>query len=181
MSDALNERELAALIRVHTPQLFGVVRSFTADDDEAEDVLQDVWLVVAKEAHKRAIGAPIGAWLHTVALHHACSQLRGVRRRRWLLLRWPTALRPEHDETRVPSLPDALARAALWRAVADLPALQRETVLLRVVDGLSTREAAAQLGRAEGTVKASLHRALLTLRRTLHPHTATSSTEERDD
>ena len=120
MTAALNERELALLIRVHTPQLFGVVRSFTADDDDAEDLLQEVWMTVAAQAHKRPTAAPIGAWLHTVALNRACSHLRRARRRRWLLARWSTALPPQHDETRAPSVGDALERAALWRAIGDL-------------------------------------------------------------
>ncbi|MHB1194842.1 MAG: RNA polymerase sigma factor [Longimicrobiales bacterium] len=40
-------------------------------------------------------------------------------------------------------------------------------VLLRTVDGLSTAEAAHVIGRAEGTVKASLHRALKRVARRL--------------
>ncbi len=181
MSDALGERELASLIRKHTPQLFGVVRSFTADDDEAEDLLQEVWMTVSVQAHKRPATAPIGAWLHTVALNRACSHLRKVRRRRWLLMRWSTALPPQHDETRAPSVREALERARLWRAVGNLPALQRDALLLRIVDGLSTREAAQQLGRAEGTVKASLFRALQNLRCQLNREADASSTDASND
>ena len=181
MSDALGERELASLIREHTPQLFGVVRSFTADDDEAEDLLQEVWMTVAVQAHRRPSGAPLGAWLHTVALNRACSHFRKVRRRRWLLMRWSTALPPQHDETRAPSVREALERARLWRAVGNLPALQRDALLLRIVDGLSTREAAQQLGRAEGTVKASLFRALQNLRCQLDREADASSTDASND
>lgn len=46
----------------------------------------------------------------------------------------------------------------------ELPRLQRDVVLARYLDGLSTREAAEALGRAEGTVKAALHAARKTLR-----------------
>lgn len=169
MTAPLDERELASLIRVHTPQLLGAVRSFTADDAEAEDILQDVWVTAAERAHRRPHGAPLGAWLHAVALNRARSYRRRIRRRRWLATLWATELPPAHDGTRAPSLAAELQRAHLWRAVAELPGLQRDAVLLRVVECLSTREAAQRLGRAEGTVKASLHRGLGTLRRLLNP------------
>ena len=55
-------------------------------------------------------------------------------------------------------------RRATWRRVASLPKLQREVLVLRIVEGLSTTEAAERLGRAEGTVKASLSRGLSSLR-----------------
>ena len=54
----------------------------------------------------------------------------------------------------------------VWDAVDQLPDLQRSVVKLRYRYhvGLSTRETAAAVGRAEGAVKASLHQGLNTLR-----------------
>lgn len=176
MTAPLDEHALASLIRVHTPQLLGVVLSFTTLDAEAEDILQEVWMIAAEKAHRRPRGAPLGAWLHAVALNRARSHCRRARRRRWLATLWSAELPAAHDDTRAPSLPSELQRARLWRAVAGLPRLQRDAVLLRVVEGLSTREAAQRLGRAEGTVKASLHRGLSTLRRLLD-----ASPKERSD
>ena len=173
MTAPLDDRELGSLIHIHTPQLLDVVRSFCTDDVEAEDILQEVWMIVASKAHHRPEGVPIGAWLHVVALNRARSHRRRMRRRSWLAALWAGELPPAHDATCAPSLPGELRRAQLWHAIAELPSLQRDAVLLRVVDGLSTREAADRLGRAEGTVKASLHRGLRTLRRLL-----TTSPEE---
>ena len=47
----------------------------------------------------------------------------------------------------------------LTQAVAQLPDLLREVVLLRIIQGLSTAETAAALKLSEGTVKVRLHRA----------------------
>jgi RNA polymerase sigma factor (sigma-70 family) len=51
-------------------------------------------------------------------------------------------------------------RTALHDAVMTLPQRQRDVVLLRLVEGMSTAETAQRLGCAQGTVKASLHHAL---------------------
>lgn len=164
MTQPLGERELATLIRDRTPQLLGVVRAFTHDDAEAEDILQDVWVIAAAKAHLRGADMPIGAWLHTVTLNRARSHYRRARRRAWLSNLWSAPGAGASTGARV-SLATELERAALWREIADLPALQRDVLLLRIVDELSTRETAERLNRAEGTIKVSLHRALASLRR----------------
>ena len=167
MNQPLDERELASLIRAHSPTLFALARAFTDDDADAEDILQDTWMIAARSAHRRAAGAPIRAWLCTVTLNQARSYLRTRKRRRWLTTLWSSELPTQHNDSRTPSLAIEVQHAALWRAVAALPPLQRDTVLLRIVEDLSTRDAALRMHRAEGTVKASLHRALASLRRVL--------------
>lgn len=73
----------------------------------------------------------------------------------------------ERDNTPPPSLEGEQSKLRIWQAIAELPELQREVLLLRVVDERSTAEVAQILDRAEGTVKASLHRALTRLRNTV--------------
>jgi RNA polymerase sigma-70 factor (ECF subfamily) len=159
----LNEADFAALMRRETPRLFAVVRCFTEHDDDAEDLLQHLWLIVLDRSHRRDARMPMGAWLHSVALNLGRSHHRRAKRRKWLRLRWAADLPRTSADGNTVTVADT-AGTALWRAVAGLPRLQREVVLLRVVEELSTRETAVRLGRAEGTVKASLHRALGTLR-----------------
>lgn len=52
------------------------------------------------------------------------------------------------------------------RLLAGLPELQRRVIQLRIIDGLSVKDTARVLGRAEGTIKASMHRGLARLKRT---------------
>ena len=59
---------------------------------------------------------------------------------------------------------DTQLRELLWRGIADLPSLQRAVVLHRIIAGLTIADTARALNRAEGTIKASLHAALKTLR-----------------
>ena len=75
----------------------------------------------------------------------------------------PAFVPPDADEP--PGLLERLSlREALMDAVLELSERQREVVLLRLVEGRSTAEAAELLECAEGTVKATLHQATLKLR-----------------
>jgi bifunctional DNase/RNase len=58
-------------------------------------------------------------------------------------------------------------RDIVWKALAEIPAQQQETVQLHYVEGLRAWEIAALIGMPAGTVKARLHRARGRLRRVL--------------
>lgn len=76
----------------------------------------------------------------------------------------PDASRPDHRL----AMGDAMS--ALEQAVAELPPRQRETFLLRTLEGLDVAETAAVMGCSEGSVKTHLSRAMQTLREKLGPH-----------
>ena len=151
--------ELRDWIREHTPRLLAVARSFAANDVEAEDLLQEVWWRAARSARSRAEGVPLAAWLVAVTVNVGRDHLRRERRRRVLMVFWGGG-----ERTAAPASAPLHEGTKLWLAVASLPALQRDVLILRVVEEFSIAETAAALGRAEGTVKASLHRALMRLR-----------------
>lgn len=159
----LDDAALAALIREETPRLLGVLRSFTEQDEDVEDLLQQLWIIAVTHAHKRNARMPLGAWLHRVALNLGRSYFRRAKRRRWLRLRWAADL-PKTTVDPPALSAESARRTRLWKAIAALPSLQRDVILLRLVEELNTREVAERLGRAEGTVNASLHRALKSLR-----------------
>jgi RNA polymerase sigma-70 factor (ECF subfamily) len=157
-----DRHDLADCIRQHTPQLLGVARAFADGAEEAEDLLQELWIVAYREMDRRPAGAPMRAWLHTILLNIGRARCRRRRRRQRLMALW--AEREEPTVGASPDIGESLLRLRLWRESATLPELQRRVLLLRIVEGMSTASAATALNRAEGTVKASLHRALKTLR-----------------
>jgi RNA polymerase sigma-70 factor (ECF subfamily) len=166
--------DLPAWIRQFTPQLLGVARAFASGDEEAEDLLQELWIIAHESAHRRPTDAPLGAWLHAILLNIGRTRWRRRRRRERLMSLWGPST-SQHDESTVEDdIDGSILRGSLWRDVAALPSLQRQVVLLRIVEDVSTARTAALLSRAEGTVKASLHRALRTLRARLTARTDTS-------
>ncbi|HUA85544.1 MAG TPA: sigma-70 family RNA polymerase sigma factor [Bryobacteraceae bacterium] len=70
-------------------------------------------------------------------------------------------------------------RAALGRAIGQLPELYRSVILLRDLEELSTQETAAILDVSEDVVKTRLHRARLTLRKTLDQYLLAGSLQSR--
>lgn len=153
-------------IRLYTPRLLDVARAFARGDEEAEDLLQEMWIVAHHEAAQFAGTAPVGAWLHSILLNIGRTRWRRRQRRARLASLW---LGGADEATTGGALHvgAAVERELLWRAIAGLPGLQRRVLLLRIVDDMSTQQAAEALGVAEGTVKASLHRALNALRKSL--------------
>lgn len=153
---ALVARKLSRILTLATRML--------GDRTEAEDVAQEVFLRVWRQAPRwRAGGARFDTWLHTVALNLCRDRLR---RRR------------ETPVNAVPDRPDpsgnveqALLAEGRARRVAEalqaLPERQREAVVLHTWQELSNAEAAAVMGVGVEAVESLLARARRGLRQAL--------------
>lgn len=146
--------------------------------DDAEDVMQDALLKTYRYATRIHAPEAFKTWLYRT-VRNACLMKRRRRvdePRRVLSL---NDLMPSRDGQPLPidvadpsphpeahSLNRALRRR-LRRALATLPPAYRTLVVLRDVEGLSTREVATILDISEANVKTRLHRARLSLRREL--------------
>jgi RNA polymerase sigma-70 factor, ECF subfamily len=127
-----------------------VCGSVATAEDSVQEALARAWEQLARG---RSIDR-LPAWITTVALNLARSQMRRWRAER----RARDRLGPLHDD-----LSDAPAASgdahAVREALLALPRRQREVTVLRYYLGLDVREIGAHLGIAEGTVKAMLFRA----------------------
>ena len=127
----------------------------TRNPQRAEDAVQeafmralDRWETVQHHERPRA-------WVGRVALNVATS---------W----WRRQGREQADAPERPAPPDVRPMDGdLVRLVWALPKRQRQVVALRVLADLSVADTAVALAIAEGTVKATLHRALARLRAAL--------------
>lgn len=155
--------------RLHGPYLLGVLRSVCGDRDEADDLFQKVWLIALEKEDRIPPEKAARAWLTGIALKACHASVRKKKRRRLLLKKWGTEFPASTSDQTDTSIPEHFRRRALWIRIGSLPKLQREVLLLRVVEEMTTKEVAETLGRAEGTVKASLHRALGSLKAALGP------------
>jgi RNA polymerase sigma-70 factor, ECF subfamily len=125
--------------------------------DDAEDVQQEVWLTVYRSI--RTLGNPDGfrTWLYRTTRHRAIDFLR-KRRRQQELVDEVASMAQEATSEPDAGLPE-IDPAALDRAIAELPALQREALLLRYRDHLSYADIAVVVGCPLGTVRTRLHHA----------------------
>jgi RNA polymerase sigma-70 factor (ECF subfamily) len=153
---AAGDREaFAALYRGRRPDVYRFALHMTGSPAAAEDVAQDVFLVVIREASRYTAGrSTVVAWLLGIARNHA---LRRITERRHDPL--PEA---EREPATTSDPVDAMARdedvAALRAALADLPVVYREAVVLCDLQELSYQDAAGAAACAIGTIRSRLHR-----------------------
>ena len=159
--DALRRMEEPAverLLREYQDPIHRFLRAMVRDAAEAEDLCQEVMLRAIRNCGSFRGECSFRAWIYRIARNLALNHLASHRVAR----RSPS---PPEDLPLGAAGP--LPDPALWRAVARLPPGQRQSLLLRVVHGLTHKEAAQVLGVSEGTVKTQCHLALGKLRRWL--------------
>ena len=134
--------------------------------DAAEDIAAETWAQVVRGLAKfRGDEQNWRAWLFTTARRRAIDQARQLMRRPTTSLETQSDLAlAELPDLRSPDAADlALAnlgtRAAI-AVVAQLPPLQAEVIMLRVVAGLDTETVAQLLGRSPGAIRVAAHRGL---------------------
>lgn len=151
-----DERALGALVDRHAARIHAHLVRICGSRDDADDLLQDTWLRVARGARTWRPDRPVRPWLYGIASHLATDlwRRRAVRTR-------AVAARA-HEPSRPAESP--LEGLALRERVAELPERLREVVWLRFYAGLDEAEMAAALGIPRGTVKSRLHGALRALK-----------------
>jgi len=145
------------------PLLFGLVFKILNDAREAEDVIQEGFLMVWKKAasYDSARSSP-STWVTMIFRHKAIDRLRARERRSRGMER--AALEPTacHDEGEavLQNEVGAAVRAALER----LPGEQRDAIVAAFFSGMTQLEISEKTGAPLGTVKARIRRGLLKLR-----------------
>lgn len=145
----------AAAFRRHYGEVYRFVRRRIDSDDAAEEITQSVFVQAAARLDPVKQGsAPLLAWLYTVAQRRLVDAAR-VRARRGTVLR----LEEAHATSDEPRYGTDVARA-LRAALADLPSLQRDVVVLRLLEGRSFGEIAERLDSTEAACKMRFQRGL---------------------
>lgn len=163
---------MEGLIRATYAQVYALCRRLLGEPADAADATQEVYARVVRSVLGFRGEAAFGTWLHRVTVNVCATQLR---KRGDLQARGQVAgsvafaapgssdpLGSGDDVEERAAIRDEARRVAA--VLAELSDDARAVVVLRDVDGLSTKEAAAVLGISEGTVKVRLHRAHAKLR-----------------
>jgi RNA polymerase sigma-70 factor (ECF subfamily) len=162
-----DETALAELYDRYRVILFGLLLRILSSREEAEDVLQEVFLQVWRRAadfdEKR--GRPF-TWLVTLARSRGIDRLRSLAAKERVAL----AGAREPSEEVSDAAADALAseqRTLVATALAQLPEEQKGPLILAYFDGLTQSEIAARLGAPLGTIKTRMRTGLIKLREAL--------------
>ncbi|MEM1211101.1 MAG: sigma-70 family RNA polymerase sigma factor [Planctomycetota bacterium] len=152
----------ASLIRAMQDVWYRYCWSMLRDDEMARDATQET----ARRFLAGLAGFRGGSRLRTWSLGIATNVCREFRRKRRPGMAGDASLRLVRDDEAGPAdrAADREAHAAVHRVVETLPDRQREAVVLRYFEGLSTAETAEAMACSPGTVKATLSQALRKLR-----------------
>ena len=166
---------LKELLARHEERLFRLTMRFVHDENDAREILQDVFVLAWRKLPGFEGRAQIGSWLYRVTANAALMFLRARSRRPVSTQALPEELFAEAANSNHewgpsgPPRPDEhLALGELHReiqtAVDKLPVLLRQVFVVREIEGHSTSQAATSLGVSEQAIKTRLHRARATLR-----------------
>jgi RNA polymerase sigma-70 factor (ECF subfamily) len=150
----------------YSPLLFSVAARVLGERKEAEDVLQEVMLVIWNKSgdYDPQLGT-LSSWAVTVTRNKALDRLR-ARTRRLRLIEEAAILAEDSDATSYPSA-NEIVHGREREAMKELPADQRMAIELAFFTGLSQSDIATRLQQPLGTIKARIRRGMLRLREQL--------------
>jgi RNA polymerase sigma-70 factor (ECF subfamily) len=164
---------LAELYDRHGKRLRATIDGVVHEQAEADDVLQEIFIQIWKEADRYSpkAGKPLG-WMVTIARRRAIDRLR--RRQAYSRVRERYQNRVTYEAPNSPRQTDDVfvlndLRDFLRQCMRILPQLQREALELAFFKGLSHREIAAATHAPLGTVKTRLELGLQKLTHALRP------------
>jgi RNA polymerase sigma-70 factor (ECF subfamily) len=123
---------------------------------EVDDVVQDVFMAAYQRLGELREPAAFGGWLAAIARNRAADHGR--------------RLVPVHaiaDAATRPHAQDRVEALAILEAIRSLPEAYSETLVLRLVEGMTGAEIAERTGLTPGSVRVNLHRGMKLLREKL--------------
>ena len=147
------------LVEYYSESLYWQIRKLVVNHDEADDLLQNVFLKAWKNIHNFRGEAKLSTWLHKIAINESLNFLSQERQKKeftdvsgdeYLLNNIESDTYFDGNELQV----------ALQKAIASLPEKQRLVFNMRYYDEMKYDEISEILGTSVGALKASYHHAV---------------------
>jgi RNA polymerase sigma-70 factor (ECF subfamily) len=152
-----------ALYRQHATRLYNLACRMAGGTAEADDLLQDIFLLAYRKLGSFRGDSALGTWLYRLAMNHCLDVLRNRQSRMGQMT--DSMDEPDAAPVAAPGPPlGTVSRIDLERAIEALPPACRAAFLLHDVEGFGHREVAEILGISDGTSKSQVHKARLRIR-----------------
>lgn len=164
-----SEREAAftMLVRQYSEKLYWVVRHIVGTHEDADDVIQNVFLKVWNKLDEFRGDSKVSTWLHRVAVNESLDHLR--RQKKFSLnTSDPEALRIAdnmHSSFSDQYFDGDDIERLLREAIETLPEAQRVTFTMKYYENMQYSEISKILGTSEGGLKANYHHAAEKIKR----------------
>ncbi|MEQ1762582.1 MAG: sigma-70 family RNA polymerase sigma factor [Pyrinomonadaceae bacterium] len=142
------------LYRMFAPMVHGIVLS-RVPREEADDVVQEVFIAAYKNLNSLRDTNAVGPWLAKIARNFSAGLFRGRRQDVELTDDISEKRRPENEANEILAV------------ILRMPLTYKETLVLRLVEGMTGPEIAEQTGMTPDSVRVNLHRGMKMLRREL--------------
>ena len=165
------------LLKRYSEKVHNLAMRITRNEEDAEEILQDVFVTVHKKIDKFEGKSAFSSWLYRVTANTAFMKLRKRRQTPSVSLEdfgagvkesWVSKRSEDCDVDYISSRHEL--RGELEEAIERLPEEYRAIFLLRDVDGLSSQEVGEILNISVPAVKSRLHRSRLMLRKKLQKY-----------
>ena len=165
------------LVTRYGTKILNVALRITRNQEDAEEVLQDVFTTVFTKGKTFEQKSQFSSWLYRVAMNSSFMKIRARNRRRTVSLEdlepqiaasWVGSRSDMHDVDSMSTKHEV--RDAIQSAVDKLPEDYRAIFILRDVDGLSNEAVGAVLSLTVPAVKSRLHRSRILMRQYLQPY-----------
>lgn len=148
-----SQTAFAEVVARHSRLVYVTARRVLSSHDEAQDVSQRVFTLLAQKVRSGlAVRDSVAGWLHRVAVNCSREALRARRTR--------TKLESAAAEREAPQPQDTALASLLDETLTTMPEPDRDLILRRYGEGLSCRELSAQTGKSEAAVQKQAVRAL---------------------
>ena len=174
----LSHEELLIIMK-HQRWMLGLAKRMLNDDHLAEDCVQETFITVTQKFGSFEGRSSVTTWLRRILVNNCLMKLRQMKRRGEIDIdefmpsfdkfgtRINTQLRNSHTPETL--LQEHQTTEYVHKTINSLPTDYRLVLMLRDIEGLSTKEVADALECSEGLVKVRLHRARTALKTLLEP------------
>ena len=187
-----DERAFGQLLEQYHGRLMRLARTFVASDAVAEEVVQDTWMGVLEGIHRFEGRSSLKTWIYRILMNRA--KTRAVREYRYVPLsntshsnkrdtdyvrvsqgdyfdeEGPDSTLYDREQTPEQLLLSKEVVSEIEGILETLPAMQRQVLVLRDVEGLTNVEVAQMLNITETNERVILHRARCKVRQALAPY-----------
>ncbi|MGI8882650.1 MAG: RNA polymerase sigma factor [Pyrinomonadaceae bacterium] len=149
-----DEEAFDEFYRMFAPMVHGVILA-RVSRDEADDIVQEVFISAYKNINNLRDKNAVGAWLAMIARNRAAEFYRQTKPTEELSEEMPGNESPHSEANEI------------LAAIRALPETYKETLVLRLVEGMTGPEIAERTGLTPESVRVNLHRGMKLLRRKL--------------
>lgn len=149
------------------PKLYYICLRYLNDADDADDALQDVFIIVYEKIGSYKGEGNFEGWVKRITVNHCIHRLKKKKLRFALDEKdLPSEEQPSPDKEGV----EVEMKEKLQKALSQLPSGFRTVINLSVIEGYAHKEIAEMLGISEGTSRSQLNRAKAALKKQMLKH-----------